>query len=812
MGTENLEHQKDPWILPSEKIFTLQEIKEAAYSSILDRVIVLEKRKIQENIPPEVYKNELLRAYIYGFFGVLISQNPRSLGLPEKLLLPEWEKSWKDIPLEKSWEKISIESIVLGETRLLMNGQSLSNLKRYWETIQTIKLFIEKEIGDISKVKKIQLVQDDNEPFRIWLTWDSKDSVAKHGKRVTNILKVEYSDGSEKLINLLDQYRVMTSPKTEKERTTLAQIQKERKELRENMNREPLFWWSVSYEYALIGGAWTVAGILWTMRIVKSIRYRNDEGKMVDIKPASPIQWAKEQITWAINKELESWWMMYNSRTLSWENILDKARRWLLERLPHMTVSEMNARTGLGIHPSRWDNIQKNPEKFLSQTPYRDFIKKWMRGILNHGILFPLDVLLASEVATYSNSATVFSAWTDLAAFYLWQKSVDVVGRFIPGWLGRAVKLLKFPAGIATTMYGNKLWKEALEWNKKKWQYLFQDGFGSLYTNWQSASLNILSGGFVNYALDKAQEGKQSGEELHDVWSMAWVFSLFWKNFDIPEVNFFQHKIDLATDPGDWLRGQPGRTVDDWNNQITHHLPHNTLRIIWSLVERMKNGKYPFTPEKIKELKISKEDLLMQTLNTLLSGGNDPSKWPIDVKWNILLSVEKELKGWWKWEASMNKVTEVVYTQVPKLKIDSFFMEHYYPTQILFHQTHIGLMTAELGKYISKKEIEYVQTIQEKMEKNEPIADEGKWIKTEVLWMSSNKFIPSETNILFQGILDNKKPIKAVLDMNPKSKPTNTTVGEYFAYMLNFILEQKRRKEFFTQVQNGNTSWVKWSL
>lgn len=91
-------------------------------------------------------------------------------------------------------------------------------------------------------------------------------------------------------------------------------------------------------------------------------------------------------------------------------------------------------------------------------------------------------------------------------------------------------------------------------------------------------------------------------------------------------MNFFQHKIDLATDPGDWLRGQPGRTIDDWNNQIENHLPHNTLQIIRSLVERMKNGKYPFTTAKLSELKISKEDLLLQTLNTLLSGGNDPSK------------------------------------------------------------------------------------------------------------------------------------------------------------------------------------------
>ena len=98
------------------------------------------------------------------------------------------------------------------------------------------------------------------------------------------------------------------------------------------------------------------------------------------------------------------------------------------------------------------------------------------------------------------------------------------------------------------------------------------------------------------------------------------MFRLFGKElFDVPEINFFQHKVNLATDPGDWLRGQPGRTSDDWNKQIDNHLPHNTLQVIRSLVERLQKSEYPFTEIKIKELKITKEELLMQTLNTLLS-------------------------------------------------------------------------------------------------------------------------------------------------------------------------------------------------
>jgi hypothetical protein len=72
----------------------------------------------------------------------------------------------------------------------------------------------------------------------------------------------------------------------------------------------------------------------------------------------------------------------------------------------------------------------------------------------------------------------------------------------------------------------------------------------------------------------------------------------------------------------------------------------------------------------------------------------------------------------------MNKIAEVVYTQVPKLKIDSFFTEHYYPMQILFHQTQIGAMIHELAKHVSPQELTYIQSIQERMEKNLPLCEE----------------------------------------------------------------------------------------
>lgn len=813
MGAEFLEHSRNTPGYPSEKLFTLPEIKEDAYGHIYDRIVAIEFRKISEGMNTQRYMSEILQSTVYEYFGSLIRVKPTSLGLPEKLLLPTGEKLWKDLPLLKTSGEGSVESIALWETKILLNANALKSLRAYWEAVQLVLHTLQRDIWDLSRTKNIRLLTDDSEEFRMGLRDTKKDAVAKHWKRVTSVLRIEYFDWTEKLINIQDSYKVFSSPKTEKERAIFATIQQERKELKDAMNREPLFGGSLSYEYAIVWGVAVAWSLLGAVRVVKSIRYRWEDGHMVDIKPKRTIQWSKEQIMWMIAKEMETWGNMYNANTMRWENALEKAKKALLKRLPEMSVLEMNARTWLWIHPSRWDAIRANPENYMSKISYGDLTKKWLKWILNHGILFPLDVLLASEVATYSNSATVFSASSDLAAFYLGQKSIDLVSKLIPGGAWRAMKLARFPAWIVATMYSSQLWKEALEWNKKKWQYLAHDGFGSMYTDGQSVTGNMVWGGFLNFALDQAQKGKKAGEQLYDIGTTPWVFRVFGKElFEIPEVTFFQHKINLATDPGDWLRGQPWRTVDDWNTQIDNHLPHSSLRLVRALVERMNQAKYPFSSEKLKEAGVTKEEMLLQVLNVALSGGNDPSKWSVDVKWNILLSVERELKWWWKWESSMNKVMEVVYSQVSKLKIDGFFVEHYYPTQVLFHQSHIGVMMEELAKHVTSKELTYIQSIQKRMEKNEPLFTPPKLTEKDVLWTKSREWIPSGENVLFQRLLENTTPIQAVLDINPKSKPVSTTVWEYFAYMLNILLEQKRRKEFYSEIQKWNKKWVQWTL
>lgn len=66
---------------------------------------------------------------------------------------------------------------------------------------------------------------------------------------MTSLLRVEFKDGSIKVIDLAESYRIITSPKTKSQRDMVYKLENDRKILRESMNRETLFDGSVSFEY-----------------------------------------------------------------------------------------------------------------------------------------------------------------------------------------------------------------------------------------------------------------------------------------------------------------------------------------------------------------------------------------------------------------------------------------------------------------------------------------------------------------------------------------------------------------------------------
>lgn len=70
------------------------------------------------------------------------------------------------------------------------------------------------------------------------------------------------------------------------------------------------------------------------MRIVKTIRYKMEDGRMKSITPLDTIQGTREQITGLIAKEMQSSGFAYNEQTLSWDDMIVKSRNAIRDKLP----------------------------------------------------------------------------------------------------------------------------------------------------------------------------------------------------------------------------------------------------------------------------------------------------------------------------------------------------------------------------------------------------------------------------------------------------------------------------------------------
>jgi hypothetical protein len=715
---------------PSEKLFTLPEFKSDIYSHISDTMIELTKKQQSENFSQEVFNHALLSVIVSEYFGSLLRIRSASLWLPGDL------------------------------SRL--NPQETLKLEEYRQIISKIRYLIGQDVGDISSVESLRLLQDGDEKFRIAFGWDPTNQVAKSGKSVTHILRVERKDGTIQLINLLDKYTLVTSPKSEQERNTISQIQKKRKELKESMGIEPLLNGSISYEYIV----WATITTYWAIRIVKKIRYRDESWKMEEVIPNEKLEWTPDQIERTIPKVLAQAGINFDPSTGKWFRILDRAVESLRKKLPNMTAIDYFAltweRVDLDIwNTSHWKILIEQLERYSGKyrvdwadivtikwrTDWKKFGKTLSKAIWKYWVLGPIDILLASEVWAYANSATMISATTDLSAFYIGKKIAWTTGKFakkIPviwKYIGPLIESggWAMATWVAATIGKNKVWDIWLDGNVSKWQYLHTNWVGSLYTDGQSTILHSVTGLGLPEVWDQANSTLPDTETPPDIWVPRGSVSIGKRHlFEIPEVNFFQGRIDYATDPGDWMRGGRFRTIDDWNRQIGGYFDSNgnyiewhmhitAMRIIRWIIEKYHRWEYPFTEKEIAwninppiSYETTKEQLLEITLKESLSGWNEPDKWFLDIKWLVVQTVLRESRSW-RWSQSYDYIGQVVKMQTSKMRIDEFFITSYMPTLIAFHEYEIGEFKKELYKHIKPEEQKFIEKILGKMIGNKTV-------------------------------------------------------------------------------------------
>jgi hypothetical protein len=834
MSLENNPSQKEGiewWEYPDAKIFTHPDVKMRLYPNISSRLISVTIENEFKPISDIEFSKKIYWVYIFEFFWTLVSAKPDSLWLPAWIFLPkQWMTAWRDIPFRKTPWKISIESIVLWETPLF-DINSLQKLKKYWEVVNLVSLSVEKQIWSFANIQSMRIIQDDLQKMdnrKIVSSWwraiERKDNNGilafpeiklegvSDGKMMTSLLRVEFKDGSMKVIDLAESYRIITSPKTKSQRDMVYKLENDRKILRESMNRETFFDGSISFEYVLWTGVGVLGWVIWTQKIVKSIRVKS-EWRTVEIVPSEILQGNDTRIKGIIGKEIESQGFAYDPHKKTWINVWELAKASFLKKLPKLTPSEIYARTGYPVPPHELVEFQKNAPKILSEKTPKSLLKNLIwKGVAS--LLVPMDILLASEFSTHSNIVTWLSAATDMATFLAGYKVADSIGH-MPWVVGKVGKLSKIPLGMAGTVYADQVWKTYLQWSKKTWQYNFSNDIWSQYTDGQSIVGNMVWGGFITSGLDYVQRNKWTGEHIYDIGIPKLRFPLFGKKFlNLPEVTIFQGRINLATDPWEWFRGQPWRTVDQWNDQVINHLPYQIMKSVEVLYGKMIHWQYPFTKEEMIEKKVTtKDQMFTLVLNETLSWWDTPSGWFGDVKANIISLVQRELINSSKMRASLNmdSIARWIYAQVPKMEIDKYFVQYYYPLQIEFHQSRISSYLFQIQRSIAPKEFAYLLTIQSRMEKNQPLCDPGKKVQWD-FWKTSYKWIRSETNLLYQWLLDNKKHIQIDFDQDGRTPPQDMEIGEAVAYILDEMLSQKRRKEFYNEIQNGNKKGVKWTI
>lgn len=100
---------------------------------------------------------------------------------------------------------------------------------------------------------------------------------------------------------------------------------------------------------------------------------------------------------------------------------------------------------------------------------------------------------------------------------------------------------------------------------------------------------------------------------------------------------------------------------------------------------------------------------------------------------------------------------------------------------------------------VDERKKSYVKSILPRMIANEAIVAPATYIQSTTGF--NRKSVRSEENIIFQGLLDSNVTF-VIIDAN--SKATTYKVGDYFALILDTMLDYKREHEFVTELAKGN--------
>jgi hypothetical protein len=473
-------------------------------------------------------------------------------------------------------------------------------------------------------------------------------NISKNG-----VLQITNKDGTKAQFDLVSLWNTMRLPPDKLDSVT-RKIRAEEEALRESLNTEAYFGGSIIVTYAPTVVLWFWVTSLWYSAIQKAkpmikkiqkITLKMEDGKMqtVDI---GDISHQTQNNPDNVLKLLEWKWILFDAVKKTWYEPSWRAFIETRATIHSMKRVDYIRQTGSQVSDAEFQKI-KSQLLIEIDGVHNDYIRLLEAKGSSIGFQARLRTLSSkifsfwtlqhaffgsiffSKFAKYQDAMNL-AAWVSetvlfMSADKMWRMVSSPLNKlWIFGKIGNQV--IGMVAWWLAVHYGHEAWEKLLDGKRQYWKYASRKWLG-VYTDGASKTWNFIAWGWITSQLDASNEKLRQNwleDKTYDIgtWRLEHIpIKWFWVNYRIPEMTWFQHNINISTAPWDWVRDNPGRTIDDWNSQLDTY----KTKLWWAIgnaVAHYSNGTWPFSyPDLIKE-KWGKEKLFEWYLTEILLAGN----------------------------------------------------------------------------------------------------------------------------------------------------------------------------------------------
>lgn len=562
---------------------------------------------------------------------------------------------------------------------------------------------------------------------------------------------------------------------------------------------------------------WT--GKKWIEFIIRSIQVKNAAtGKMETITLPETYSWTKDAIRWNISKILEKSGYIFTPEKWGFLHPIEQALGETKEVIRKMTYEEyIRERPTSTITRQQFEGMKKTILMKIDIRPpnltwrqHLEGISKWIGKHAGELVFFPV---FMHSFSKYQNTANALAWLGEMAVFTAWAR----FARYIPAppFLRWTTPLLWWWAAVLAT----HAWLEAADATKIKWQYMFDNGFGSLYSKWKSYLGHLAGNLWVFNIAEYADIANKVGEKLS---RFTWVWDesaridigiprtelpipiINWYLGTIPEMTWFQSNINLGSNPWDWMRGAMWRDIDDWNNQIWSY-NIRLKRAIGDILGKYDRNESMFALSKRDNSPSRKEEILRDHLLDILSAWSDWKAFTAE-KTSLVEFIIMEVRKW-KLKESTEMIESIIDQKTSMMYIDEFFISKRWEWLQLRKMGIEEMITELTNNSVHQR---YLRSILDNMSANKPIVADGKWEYhiAPITGEKLKRWIPSSENKIYQEILSDK----TLVTVNFSGSNVQIERGQAFAEFLDTILEYKYEKEFLQEIEKWNKKGTEWKL